>query len=377
VGETQAVTVTVDNAVGSEFAASDSLPGGFIYASGGTFVRPQIFSVTPQTGPNEGGTEVVLNGTGFQQPVQVTFGAAGESVEAQILSVTEARIRVRAPAARSFGVDLRNQAVDIRVTNLDSGFSAVAPGAFRYGTAIVITAINPTSGERGTLVTLFGDGFQEPLVVEWNGENQQVISVTGSEIVVRPDAPAACANVSGSFTVRLINIPDEADSPQSFTLIVPPLQIFAVTPPTGPQAGGTPVTISGQEFENPVQVFFGTQPGTGAVASADGTTVSVVTPAFTGTFPETSCDDNADGQQGTRFVPASVAVTVTNLDTGCTVTLANAFSYTPTDTTCRGDVAPVEEDPVECEDGFDNDADGFIDEDDPECTGPGDDDESA
>ena len=377
VGQTQAVPVAVTNAVGTEFEASDSLPNGFIYAHGGGIAQPQIFSITPTTGPNEGGTEVVINGSGFQSPVQVLLGSGENELEAQVLSVQESRIRFLTPQARSFGRDLRNQQVDVTVVNLSSGFEAVAPRGFRYGTSIQITAIDPTSGERGTLVTIYGDGFQDPLIVEWNGDNQQVTSVTGSEIVVRPDAPAACSDVSSPFTVRLINIADSATTSQSFRLIVPPLQIFGVNPTSGPQGGNTLVTISGANFDSPAQVFFGGQPGTSVSVSGDGSTVTARTPAFTGNFQEVSCDENGDGQQGQRFVPASVSVTVTNLDTGCTVTLPNAFSYNPTDTSCRGDVAPVEEDP-QCSNGVDDDLDGDIDfPDDAQCTSADDDNEAS
>ena len=36
-------------------------------------VQPVIFSVTPNIGPNEGGTRITINGDGFADPVQVTF----------------------------------------------------------------------------------------------------------------------------------------------------------------------------------------------------------------------------------------------------------------------------------------------------------------
>ncbi|MEO6323929.1 MAG: putative Ig domain-containing protein, partial [Thermoanaerobaculia bacterium] len=41
------------------------------------------------------------------------------------------------------------------------------------------------------------------------------------------------------------------------------------------------------------------------------------------------------GITGTRYVPTSFAVTVTNARTGCSATLPNALIYNPVDTTCR------------------------------------------
>ena len=68
-----------------------------------------------------------------------------------------------------------------------------------------------------------------------------------------------------------------------------------------------------------------------------------------------------------------------NLDgTGCVVTLSNAFTLNPLNTTCTGDTStPPPPPPVQCTDGFDNDGDTFIDEDDPLCTSPTDNSEAS
>jgi hypothetical protein len=71
-----------------------------------------------------------------------------------------------------------------------------------------------------------------------------------------------------------------------------------------------------------------------------------------------------------------VDIVVSNPVTGCSDTFPDAFTFLPDDSSCRGDIAPVPPPDTECTDGFDNDSDGFIDEADPDCTGPEDDDES-
>lgn len=384
VGETQPVAVTVDNAVGSEFAASDSLPNGFIYANGGSFEQPQIFSVTPNTGPNEGGTEVVINGSGFRSPVQVLFGlSGGATVEAQVLSVTSGRIRVLSPPARSFGQPNLNEQVDITVVNLESGFRAVAPGAFRYGTPVLLTAIDPSQVDPrgGELVTLYGQGFDEPVTVSVNGVNQAIISVTGTEVVFRTAAVSVNCNefgVDATGSVVLTNIEtNEQASGLSLGYEYPFPQIFSINPNTGPGSGNTPVAITGQNFEVPARVKFGTQTAANATVTGGGTTVSTNSPQFSG-FEEEPCDDNADGQQGSRFVPTPVDISVTNVVSGCTATVDDIFVYTPTDTTCRGDVAPPPDVSPQCSNGIDDDGDTFIDfPDDPECTDANDNNEAA
>ena len=75
-GETRPVTVSVTINLNEEGTATDSLPSGFTYTNGGGggILQPTIFSLTPPSGPNEGGTDVVINGDGFEAPVQVKFG---------------------------------------------------------------------------------------------------------------------------------------------------------------------------------------------------------------------------------------------------------------------------------------------------------------
>ena len=103
---------------------------------------------------------------------------------------------VLSPSATGFGSVLRDQQVDIRVRNLSNGLEAIAANAFRYGVGDPITSIAPSTGPAsgGTLVTIFGEGFDEPVAVSFGGTAQQVVSVTGTEIVVRtvPVAVTGC-----------------------------------------------------------------------------------------------------------------------------------------------------------------------------------------
>jgi len=77
-----------------------------------------------------------------------------------------------------------------------------------------------------------------------------------------------------------------------------------------------------------------------SVAVNSATNLSANTPAFTGAFDTETCT-TTDGAAGTRFKSKAVDVTVTDLDTSCSDTLAGAFTYVP-DTSCRADsLAPV------------------------------------
>ena len=362
-GETRAVTVSVTINLNEEGQASDSLASGFVYTNGGGggTLQPTIFSVTPSSGPNEGGTQVTINGDGFEAPVQVSFGTGGaaatfDGADAQVLSVTRTRIVVLAPAtscvATTCAVPRPNQLVSILVKNQNSGRSTVAASAFRYGVDLQVTSIAPGEGPAsgGTLVTIFGQGFDEPVAVSLGGRAQQVISVSGSEIVVRT-VPAEVTNCTVSTgETRVVNIETGANSdssnPPEFFYRFFPLAIYNVSPFSGPQAGNTLVTITVANFGSPLVVQFvigGTSFG-GNVQSTTATSIGVRSPAVPNTvFTEVDCDENGDpappapDPTGKRYVAVSADIKVTDPTTGCTATLNGVFTFNPTDTSCRGD----------------------------------------
>lgn len=360
VGGTLPVAVSVTINLNEPDQQTDTLPSAFIYSRGGTIIQPQVFSVTPALGPNEGGTRITINGEGFQAPVQVFFGSGSSAsnftgLEASIESVTPNRIILRSPPATGFGHNNLNQVVDILVKNLDSGFATIAPLAFQYGAASpdvpFISAVGPTVGPftGGTIVTIHGQGFDEPVAVSIGGIGQAVISVTGSQVVIRTSGiqvttcPQNGQQDGGTFSLTNIETGETAESNISFLYLVPIPLITAVSPSSGPQAGGTAVTVSGQGFEAPVRVrFIKGQSFTATVTSTSSTAIGATTPAVPNSVLDTeACDDNADGHQGERYLRTAFDVQVENLATGCTDTFEGAFTYVPSNQTCRNDVAPA------------------------------------
>ncbi len=401
VGSTSTVDVAVTINLNEELEATDTLSRGFTYTRGGTTQQPAVFSVTPASGPNEGGTRVTINGDGFESPIQVFFGSGTSAttftgVEATVESVTTTRLVVVTPPARSFGQDNQNKTVNILVKNVNSGFSTIATSAFQYGTKVIITAAGPGSGPftGGTRVTIHGQGFEAPVAVSLGGRGQQVLSVTGTEIVIVTSGvpvnmcPADGQIDGGTFSVTNINTGDSADSDIGFTFLVPLPIITSVSPASGPQGGGTTVTIGGQGFQPPVRVLFskGGEDFSASVQGASSTQITVRSPGVPNSALDTeTCDDNADGTAGERFIPTTFDVQVQNLTTGCDNTFSGSFTYIPTNQTCRNDVgmAPPPA-PPQCSDGIDNDGDGLTDFNggvsppgDPQCTSDGDDSEAS
>ena len=397
VGVGQSVPVTVEVTINYNEAtgqASDQLPGGFAYSLGGTVQQPAILSVTPNAGTNDGGTRITIVGEGFQAPVQVLFGSgtAGsfDGIEATVLETSPNRLVVLSPSATGFGQNNLNQLVSILVRNLNNGFATVSGAAFKYGNQVLITSMGPGSGSYlgGTRVTIFGQGFDDPVAVSLGGVGQTPVSVTGTEIVFitsgvpLTSCPANGIIVANGVGVTNIDTGNSATASLNFNYIVPLPLIFGVSPQAG--AIGSNVTLSGQNFASNVQVLFG-DASSGSSASivsksATSITVRVPTPASTFAFNTEPCDGNGDGiAGGTRNIPTAISVTVRNLDgTGCTATLSNAFTVSPQNTTCTGDTSTPPPPPtVQCNDGFDNDSDTLIDGADPQCTGPTDNNEGA
>jgi hypothetical protein len=344
-GETQPVTVTATINLNEDGEANDSLPSGFTYVNGGGggILQPTIFSLTPASGPNEGGTQVAINGDGFESPVQVKFGDSVGTTdvngqEAQILSVSRTRIVVLSPrtlAAGSSGHPVPNELSDVLVKNLNTGRATIASSAFKYGNEVVITSIGPGEGPAtgGQQVTLFGQGFDEPVAVGLANVAQQVLSVSGTEIVVLtvPVVISGCADKSGPSQVTNIETGDTATGP-TYIYRAPKPIITGVSPGSGSQNGGTNVTISGVGFTSPsiVEFVIGGQSYSAGVGAITSSTIAATSPAIpNGAICSGTCDDDADTIQGTRCTAAAAGIRVTSPTTGCTNTLAGVFLVTP------------------------------------------------
>jgi hypothetical protein len=342
VGTTLPVSITVNNNLGGTSQANATLTNAFTYVTGGGgIVQPQVFSVTPASGTNDGGSQISIIGQGFVAPVQVLFGTgtAGSfnGVEATVQSVTATKIVVVSPPARGFGQDNTNQLVSLLVKNITTGFSTVAPGAFKYGSKVIITAAGPTqvAYNQQVKVTISGQGFADPVAVSLGGIAATVLSVTGTEIQVLSSLPnvTACSNISGPITVTNINNGDGA-SGLTFTYLVNKPDIQSLSPSSGPGGGGTHVTLMGVNFNTAFgdRVLFG---DTAAIVTGNPTagTIVVTAPPYDQTFPTTACTSGTS--TGTMETSVAVDVVVTDPQTTCTDTLAKAFTYIPTDQSCH------------------------------------------
>ncbi len=129
--------------------------------NGFTYVvpAPSIASVSPASGPSNGGTSVQISGNNFQSGATVTVGGKA----ALVLSATSSAITIVTPVA--VATEQQSLAADVVVRNPD-GQSATAAQAFRYtAVPLSVASVSPASGSNqgGSLVSISGTGFTSAL----------------------------------------------------------------------------------------------------------------------------------------------------------------------------------------------------------------------
>ena len=178
----------------------------------------------------------------------------------------------------------------------------------------------PTAG--GTTVTITGTNLAGATEVTFDGLPATIVSRTATTVVVRTPAHPV-----GTVDVAVTTPGGTATLPGAFTYVAAPPPAAptatAITPDTGPTAGGTTVTITGTNLAGATEVTFDGLPAT--IVSRTATTVVVRAPAH----PAGTVD---------------VAVTTP----GGTATLPDAFTYVaapppaaPTATAITPDTGPT------------------------------------
>lgn len=164
----------------------------------------------------------------------------------------------------------------------DAGVNSVAvqPQVDAPPTAVGITSPSPAQGstDGGTEVIISGGGFVAGTGVQLGGVECEITSQTTSSITCTTSAHPA-----GAADLTVIN-PDlqTAAVPNAFTYVAPPADVLSVLPPTGPIAGGTPITLSGSGFQPGITIeVAGVNCPVVGVVSVDGTTVSCTLPPGT------------------------------------------------------------------------------------------------
>ncbi len=301
----------VDVVIKNPDGQTSTLHGGFTYSTGPFGNPPHISLIQPSSGPDTGGTMVVINGSNYTTGA---IGIVGGNLLSRTLLVGPGAMTGFTAAAAVDGATL------VAVTNPDgqsaslpTGFTYVNPATLVSTPPPVVTGAVPSQAlaPGGSAVAILGTGFSTGVVaplVFLQGIPSNVSNGTANQINVT--TPAA---QPGPADIVVVNPDGQTGiAAGAFTFLVPP-PVFAsqnpIAPVKGPTAGGTVVVITGSYFQPPVQVFFGNSPGSvnTSAAATNANQITVTTPPG---------------------IAGNVAVLVTNKD-GQSASLPGAFYYQP------------------------------------------------
>ncbi len=229
-----------------------------------------ITAISPTSGPAAGGNAVTITGTGFSPTAAndtVTFGSS----KAAVTSASATSLTVTTPPGSG--------TASVTVTTAGGTSNSVSYTYLAPPPPPVISSISPTSGDSctapggGATVTITGTGFN-PIAsgdaVAFGSSSATVTSASATSLTVT--APAGTGSVS--VTVTTANGTSDA---VSFTYVSGPPSITSISPSSGPTAGGTTVTITGNGFcytsPSSVSVNFGSAKATVTAASYGSLTV--------------------------------------------------------------------------------------------------------
>ena len=238
---------------------------------------PPMLSVTrllPPRGASAGGTTVLLEGsaflrdfagTGSQAKGVTTLRIGGNQVQ-DFQIIDDNTIELRTPPGLS-------GPASVSMRNPNGTF--VCNNCFTYFDELVVTGFTPPQGPLagGNEVTINGLGFTADTQVLFGTFSSPRITFVSAR-QLKAIAPRAL--VPGVVDLVVYNKNGVATQRRSYTYL-PDVRITAISPVTGPIAGGTTVTLTGTGFTAGTLVRFGGSPASVTIDSA--TQITALTPS--------------------------------------------------------------------------------------------------
>jgi Domain of unknown function (DUF1906)/IPT/TIG domain len=256
-------------------SAGRSAPGA---ASQFTYLPvPAVTGVDPDNGPTAGGTTVTVSGTGFTDATAIRFGSATTTPMAPTV-VTATRVIAVSPAGTGI--------VDVSVVTPGGTSPANSDDEFSYVRMPTVSTIAPHSGPLtgATPVTITGLGFAGATAVKFGSAPATDMSVE-SDTEITVNSPPGIAGAVQVAVTTPGGTSSAAGTASQFTYMPVPV-VTAVTPGSGSDGGGTPVTITGSGFIGATAVMFGPDVATEVIVDS-GTQISAVSPSGSGTVTVT------------------------------------------------------------------------------------------
>ncbi|HPC82682.1 MAG TPA: IPT/TIG domain-containing protein [Thermoanaerobaculaceae bacterium] len=362
-GEDRLSDITVRTQYGTGRDREATLSNAFLFIAEAP--TPELYALSPNSGPIDGGTRVTITGQGFQTPVQVYFGDR----QAQVITSNFFQVVCIAPSITPSQPSTPTT-VDVTVLNVTTGKRSNAL-PFRYGEAMFLSAISPNRGpaDAPTTVTIYGQGFVGPVevvtLIGGQAIQASVRSVSGTEIIadIQPlptdrrdcgvvQAGVRVTNLNSNISASGLNFYYESPTPLITSALVTAAHITTpdnTVPMRNPTGTGTcdgyawndyTVVVRGKNFQ---------QSGSASamVVSIPGVTADIPTTwvgpeELTFTLPdltavvmqEISCTTGT-GSCGLQYVQTPIALTLKNLRSGCEDTLNGAIVIVPCDPSCR------------------------------------------
>jgi large repetitive protein len=291
---------------------------------------PTVTSVSPTSGPGDGGTVVTINGTGFTAASTVHFGLIAA---ASVTEVSATQLTATSPAGA--GV------VDITVTT--SGEASATSSSDQFSYLPSVTSVSPASGPAsgGTVVTINGTGFTAGSTnVEFGTAAGTAITfVSATQLTVT--SPAGAGGVD--ITVTTPGGTSATSSSDQFTYSADITADQATLDSTNATAAGFTIAggTTGEAFTYSVQSSGGsatvTGSGTLTSTSQDVTGINVSSlPAGTLTYTVTLANN-----PGTPLTATAKLGLIVTSAPATTATVGQVYTYTVVTNAPSGDTVTV------------------------------------
>ena len=241
-------------------------PGGSVTKSGAfTYVAaPTVSSVTPTSGPLDGGTRLVIVGTGFVTGATVVLiDSVFECTSVNVLGPTLLQATTPSGTAGSKTVQVRT-----------AGGTVTALSTFSYMAMPTITSVQPNFGvlAGGTPITITGTNLTGATVTIGGASATGVTSSATSISAITP------SGAEGKTTVVVTTAGGDVSQVNGFeytNVLIPTLS--SVFPLLGPVAGGTEITITGTNLTGASSVTVGGVAATSVDVNGAGTSITAIT----------------------------------------------------------------------------------------------------